>query len=186
MKNTFFQLALLFSLTFAWAVQAQGQAQFDNSTMVAQAGIGLGGYSNNYSSQTPVMSIAFEKGFKEDVGPGNIGIGGQIGYKSGRYDYNFWDTRYSWTYRYTMIAARAVYHPDFAQSEKFDAYAGLTLGMYFLSFGSNDDAVTDYNSSHLLLGAVGGCKYYFTENIGAYAELGYGLGYLNFGVAYKF
>ncbi|MEO1514459.1 MAG: hypothetical protein AAFV95_05580 [Bacteroidota bacterium] len=183
MQNSMISFGLIFFLSFF--LTGNMQAQFDNNTMVAQAGFGLGGYSHNYSSQTPVISLAFEKGFKEDIGPGNIGIGGQLGYKSGRYDYSSFESRYSWTYRYIMAAGRAVYHPDFAQSEKFDAYAGLTLGLYFLDFGSNDIGVAGYNRTHLLLGAVVGCKYYFTDKVGAYAELGYGLGYLNLGVAYK-
>ncbi|MEL6866195.1 MAG: hypothetical protein AAFP19_17330 [Bacteroidota bacterium] len=193
MKKILFQLTLSFALLIFGALNTQAQSSdstpskttFNNQTMVAQVGIGLGGYANTYSSQTPIISAAFEKAYKEKIGPGYLGIGGQIGYKSATYDYGSVGFRYNWKYRYTMLAARALYHPDFISIDNFDVYGGLTLGMYFLRFSSNDDLFVNYNSNHVLLGAVVGAKYYFTEQLAAYAELGYGLGYLNVGIAYK-
>ena len=61
------------------------------------------------------------------------------------------------------------------------------------AFGSGSDGrrTTDPDSLALvthdgLAGATGGAKYYFTDNFGVYAEVGYGIGNLMAGATFKF
>ena len=42
------------------------------------------------------------------------------------------------------------------------------------------------SASYLEFGGFVGGRYYFSPNLAAQAELGYGLGILNIGIAYKF
>ncbi len=89
-------LAALCAVVFA--VASFGQA-FEPGANVLTAGLGIGGHwgaYGTYSSQSPGIGIAYEKATSIDVGPGVLGLGGYLGYKSlaarernGVYDYDF-------------------------------------------------------------------------------------------------
>ncbi len=154
----------------------------DQNSLIFQGGIGLGGYSYAYGSGLPLINIAMEKGLPERVGPGYIGVGGYLGYKHASYNYA---SDYRWSYTDILIAARGAYHPDFAHSEKLDAYAGIALGVNIYRFNDTEDDILDSTSTGVLWGGYLGARYMFSDKIGAYGELGYGLGYLNVGVVVK-
>jgi hypothetical protein len=90
------------------------------------------------------------------------------------------------------FGARGAYHFNFI--EKLDVYAGLTLGYVIQSavvtYGSAWDNIpkTDYPAtSFFLFGVNIGARYFFTNNIGAYLELGYsGLQVASVGLSVKF
>jgi hypothetical protein len=73
-----------------------------------------------------------------------------------------------------------MYHFNFL--DNLDLYAGLNLGYVIQT--SNQ---TQYSgSSFFLWGFNTGARYFFTENLGAYLELGYsGLNYISTGVTFK-
>lgn len=89
-------------------------------------------------------------------------------------------------YSYLLIGGRENYH--FSTSRKFDPYAGITLGYNYVSFTNNSQNKTLNIApvSYLLYGAQLGANYYFLGNFGAWAEIGYGIGIINFGLAYNF
>ena len=165
MKKIVFAVALMLGLS---TVNAQ---TFDKGITVIQAGLGLGS-----TIGTPI-GLGFEYGVSE-----KIGIGGYAGYATQNYGFGF-----GADYKVTsiLVGAKGNYH--FFQSDSIDAYGGLLLG-YNIAKASWSDSNSDpipVSYGGVVFGGSIGARYYFTENIAAFAELGYGLGYLNAGLAYK-
>jgi hypothetical protein len=164
---------------------AYGQGNFEKGANVLSLGLGFGsslggGYS--YGSQTPGISVQFEHGMWEVGGPGVISLGGYLGYKSFGYDYSI----YNQTWKYTIVGLRSAYHYNGIRSEDWDVFGGAMLSFNILSYDDNDPGF-DYNaSSGLFFTVYVGGRYYFTPSVAAFAELGYGISYLNLGVAFKF
>lgn len=69
----------------------------------------------------PPISLSYEKAVTD-----KISVGGIVGYSSSQYNYGFGGSSYKWKYSYLFIGLRGNY--NFATTEKFDPYAGLTLG----------------------------------------------------------
>lgn len=177
--KTFVKTFILLALSVA-SLQVNAQSAMTKGTQIVQAGIGLGGWSGVYTSQTPIINAAYMTGIKDNLGPGNLSVGGQIGYKHAAW--------HSWTFNYTYVAGRAAWHPHFVKNEKLDVYGGLTLGVYHLGWdaGADGEFIEDLTTTSVAWSIFAGARYQFTDNIGAYAELGTGLGWLNAGVCYKF
>ncbi|TGE27267.1 hypothetical protein [Hymenobacter metallicola] len=169
--------------------EASGEL-FRKGTNMVNLGVGLLGVGYGYSivgsnySSTPVMSVSFEHGIKEGLGPGTIGVGGLVGYRADTWKY----AGYRGTWSNTYVALRGTYHYNIFQTPKLDTYAGLTLGVRVFSYSDNDDSSADYYSSSTYAhsGIFAGARYFFTNNIGAFAELGYDMSYLKVGLAAKF
>jgi hypothetical protein len=100
-----------------------------------------------------------------------------------------------WTIDITYInigfGGRAAYHFNFAK--KLDAYAGISLGYVIqtidVKYGKAWDNIRkpDYKGvSFLLYGVNLGGRFFFTERLGAYLELGYsGLQVASAGITFK-
>ena len=163
----------------AFSVNAQSNVSFDKGTSYVHAGIGFGGGFYSGSVTLPPLSVSYEKAVTE-----KISVGGIVGYSSSQYTYGFGGSSYKWKYSYLLIGARGNYH--FATSEKFDPYAGLTLGYNIVSVKSPGQ-VQGYSAkgSALLFGGQIGANYYFSTNTGAFAELGYGIGLLTVGLTFR-
>lgn len=164
---------------------------FRKGTNAVNLGVGLLGVGYGYSvlggsnySSTPVMSASFEHGLIEGVGPGTIGVGGLVGYRADTWKYS----GYRGTWSNTYVAVRGSYHYNVFQNAKLDTYAGLTLGVRIFSYSDNDDSADDYYSSSTYAhsGIFAGARYFFTNNIGAFGELGYDMSYLKVGLTAKF
>lgn len=183
-KSALFSVTLLV-ISFFSAVSVRAQA-FQVGTNVISAGIGLGSSiaSYSYGTQSPGFSLSYEHGFW-DAGPGVISLGGYVGVK----DYKYNGYSYSEKWNYTIIGARGAYHFTGLDIDKLDLYAGLMLAYDNLSFSSNYapgySPVGSYNSD-IGLSVFAGARYYFSGNLAAYAELGYGVSILSIGLAYKF
>jgi len=161
---------------------------FVKGDKVLNLGIGIGSawYSGiGYHTQVPPVSASFEVGVADNViEKGVIGVGGYLGYSSYKYTYSAAD--YGWKYSNLFIGARGNFHYPLA--DKLDTYIGLTIGVNVVSettFGGYTG--TSYGSYGGLraAGYVGG-RYYFKETFAVMAELGYGISYLNVGIALKF
>lgn len=84
-----------------------------------------------------------------------------------------------------IIGARGSFH--YPLVDNLDTYAGILLGYNVVSAKEIGTIPVGYNassSSGIFSGYVG-ARYYFTEQIGAMAELGTGIAYFNIGVAVK-
>ena len=184
MKNILSILALVLITNLASA-----QA-FENKGNYLNFGIGVDPFSNiatpflgyKYYNVGPIV-VGYERGITEKLGIGRLGVGGVIGHsfqggKNGSY-------KTSWT-RTTFIV-RCAYHFDLGV-EKMDLYAGLGAGTHVYSKHKSNDVV--YATSSSSIGAThyvfAGIRYYFTSNLGVYAEAGDGLATLHGGLVLKF
>lgn len=176
---------------------------YEVGTNVLSLGVGLGssiGYTN--SSQSPALSIQFEHGITE-LGSGVVSIGGYVGLKTYKYEwsgtgYHFPEGYYNYTYtqkwNYTIIGLRGAYHFTGLDVDKVDLYGGVMLSYNILSYKYSDtdpyysDSYYNYGTYGSAAGfsIYGGGRYFFTDNIGAFLELGYGISYLNLGLSFKF
>jgi len=174
MKNFFKILcavALVFSATF---VSAQGR--YTKGDVLLNAGIGLGYY---YAGGVPIQVSA--EWAVNDL----ITVGPYFGYTS--YTYN-WGFGGRWKYTFIDIGVRGSYHFNEIfeiTNEQFDVYGGVFLGYTASSYSGDDFGLGDPYGGRVTGGIHIGARYYFTEKVGAYAELGYGLAPLAIGATFK-
>ena len=178
-------LFVLFSIPLSGYTQP-----FIKGDKVINVGLGIGStlYSGTgYKMGVPPLSASFEIGVTE-LGPGIIGVGGYFGLSSYKWEDSFGGSNYGWKYSNTIIGARGNYHYNFV--EKLDTYAGLMLGYNFINSKEigNWPYGYDYsvNSSYFIWSIYIGGRYYFSDSFAAMLELGYGIAWLNIGVAFKF
>ena len=164
---------MVFSASFA-----SGQARYDKGDVLLNAGIGLGYY---YAGGVPLLLSG------EFVVSDVISVGPYLGYTSYHYNYGFGGYKYRYTF--LDIGVRASYH--FSKlfeinNEKVDVYGGAFLG--FLVSKYSGDTFSGYDNPYgggLRLGIHAGARYFFSEKVAGYAELGYGIAPLALGVTFK-
>ncbi|GAB3990084.1 hypothetical protein GCM10028807_16480 [Spirosoma daeguense] len=170
------------------AVRRQSSAQparsVSNRSVGARAkylnlGIGLATY---YGGGVPI-GLSYEASLKSNK---NFSVGASLDYF--RYNYGYYSSHYNFIY----AGARASYHLGEAlntQNDKFDPYIGATLGFryagYSDSYGYDYSYGSSYNSG-LYLGVHLGSRFMFSDKIGAFAEVGYGVSALKLGLTAKF
>jgi len=184
MKKLFFISILLITSTTVMYGQ-----NFVKGTNVISAGIGLGSSLGgfNYGSQTPALSLNYEKGIWEVGGPGVISLGGYAGRKS----YKYSGPGYTQKWGYTIIGVRSAYHYNGINSDKFDVYGGIMLSYNILNYSYKDNNGNNINTGRNYGSAAGftlyaGGRYFFSQNTAVFAELGYGVSYLTLGLSLKF
>ena len=177
--KTFKALLLTCSLILMVGV---ANAQYQQGQLDFNLGLGLGNTFGAAGSATfPPINLSGDYGVTD-----NISVGGLIGYTAYKEDFSFFGGSGSWTYTYLIIGARGAYHFDV--SEDFDLYAGAMLGYNVASVNYEGTAlfgVTEPSVGGVAIGIFGGARYHFSENLGAFAELGYSVGYLNLGATYR-
>jgi len=141
-------------------------------------GIGLASY---WGGGIPI-GVSFETTIAE-----NLSVGGSVDYS--RYGRNYGG--YKWSYNFIYAGARGSYHFGelLETGSKFDPYAGLSLGFRMATYKDNSGYTSDYYSPYnngLYLGLHVGGRYYFTEKVGGFAEVGYGVTALRLGITAKF
>ena len=123
----------------------------------------------------------FEKIIKElpDLGGGTLGIGVGI-------------TRYSWSSAYYSISylpigATGNYHFKLA-NKKLDAFIGAGLGYNLITCDDKTGYIgnlgCNYSSGIFFIGRAGG-RYFLSDKLAAYADIGAGAAALNLGLAFK-
>ena len=173
-------------------------AQFDQGDNVLGVGVGLlGGYSVGWSgtgaTQTPALNVHFDHGMG-DLGPGTWGLGGYVGYKTIGYTSKSVFYNIDYKYTYLVVGARGTWHyNEWHGNEKLDTYGGLMLAYRSIKYDDKTDYgaygnlnTYTYSGSGVGFSGFVGARYYFTDMIGAYGELGYGLTWLQLGLAAKF
>lgn len=179
------RILLLSVLVILIASVSFGQMAYKKGNQVVNLGIGLGGFAGAYGTGGIAITGGYEYGVTE-----NISLGGVLGYSSS--SENFLDG--TWKYTYFLIAARGSYHIDLFHNPNIDTYGGILLGYNIVSSSVTWNAgysnifgnVFTASSSYLEYGIFIGGRYYFDPHWAVQAELGYGLGILNIGIAYKF
>lgn len=163
---------LVIVLLALFLVPTVAQAQYGGKgSMDINAGIGLG--SNLNGSGIPV-SVALDYGYNE-----SISIGGYLGYASTKEDFGAG----TWKYSNLIIGARGAYHHEL--TEKADTYGGIMLGYNIASAKWDGPGTASASVGGLTYSAFVGARYSFTEKIGAFGELGYGIAFLQFGATIR-
>jgi len=180
---------LLLLVTISALVFTARAQEFQKGTNIISAGVGLGSSILSYSgtSQTPALSLQYERGVWDIGGPGVISLGGYVGYKG----YSYSATDYSEKWHYTVLGVRSAYHYNGLNVDKLDLYGGVMLSYNILSYSYSDNLGYNVSGNGSYGSTVGlslyvGARYFFTDNLAVLAELGYGVAYLNVGIAAKF
>ena len=178
MKKTIF---IFLAMMFALAAHSQ---QVQVGTTTANLGVGLGTALGGLGTARPAISAAVDYGVWDVGGPGVVSLGGYVGNTG--YKYN--DLGYTAKWNYTTIGVRGAYHYNGFKVPQLDAYAGVMLGYNIVKYSSeveDSSFVNNYASGLGFSGFIGG-RWFFSEHLGAFAELGYGVSVLNAGVTFKF
>lgn len=182
------KIAVVFTLVLAFGFSSMAQEPiFSKGDKVVNLGIGFGtGYGLGYKTTIPPLSASFEMGVKDGIlEKGSLGVGGYLGFSSYTYRSSWYGGTYGWNYTNFILGARGVFHYPFI--EKLDTYTGLLLGFRVVTstdYGTTG-TYTNPSSSGLAYSWFVGGRYYFTDRIAGMLELGYGISYLNLGVAIK-
>lgn len=179
---------LPFILIAFFVMQGRAQNTFVMGDNVLNLTVGFGNsiYSGGaYSNTTPAIAASYERGVMDDVFDpySSIGVGGYLGYTGSEFTYG---PGYGWDYTSFIIGARGSLH--YQVIDQLDSYTGLMLGYNIVStktFGSGPFN-TDASGSELIVAWYLGGRYYFTESVAGLLELGFGVAYVNVGVAIKF
>ena len=185
MKKSLF-LTLAICVIAGVSVSAQ-QPTFVKGDNVVSLGVGLGGYlgtgwsyTGSSAKKMPLIAASFDHCIIDNLfnEKSSIGVGGLIGFKSVKFP--------DWVkYNYFVFGARGTFH--YALVNKLDTYGGLHLGYDYCNVKwIGHDSYNHGGASGFSYGFFVGGRYYFTDSIGAYAELGYGYAILNLGVSFKF
>lgn len=162
---------------------------FNVGDKMINAGLGIGAtwYSGAYYKTTlPPIFISGDVGFKDDIGPGVLGLGGYLGFSSYKYEVTSVLGNWGWKYTSIIIGARGTYHMDLV--DNLDTYGGLLLGyniLTFKEFGDQNWFTGSASSSGLAYSFFVGGRYFFSDSFGVMAELGYGIAWLSLGITLK-
>lgn len=208
-------VGLALTMLFFSAIKINAQTAFDKGTVVVTAGLGFPDLSrltqavvyNGYNGYSvhgfgPIL-IKGDYGIIKFKWGHSVGVGAVIGLSTTSITYNYTDPYYQngngWpngvytekdSYTRITVGARGSYH--FFTKEKIDCYAGVGLGYIF---NLNSQTTTDprgiYNSAasfpSIYESFTVGIRYYFTKNIGVYAEGGWDMSApIQGGLAIKF
>ena len=162
-------LALMHSIT--------SNAQDDiikKGSLTLNPGIGIGSAWSNYGNKVnvPPLSVSLDIGVAPD-----ITIGPYVAYSSTTEPDAFYG---DFTYTHLLIGAKGAYH--FNISDKFTGHAGGILGYHVISVSNSSAAA---KASTVLYDFLIGATYHFTSKMGVFAELGYGITYLNIGASFS-
>ncbi|WP_210518465.1 outer membrane beta-barrel protein [Hymenobacter terricola] len=89
-----------------------------------------------------------------------------------------------WKYTDVIVMVRGALH--YPVSDKFDAYGGVGLGMRYAGVSFEGNSLGTASSTAVTSGLFVGGRYFFAQNIGAFAELGYDQSYRKIGLTAKF
>jgi len=169
-------------------LQLAGQKpSFSKGDKAFNLGIGIGSnlFSGTYyNPMLPPFSASLEAGIKDHILEKGVLAAGAFGAFSSykfRYSNNGWETSE------VIIGARGSFHYPFV--DKLDTYTGLMAGYGIISnkfFGTYTEDDYTGSSNGFRWAWFAGARYYFMESTAAFAEIGYGVSYLNAGIAFRF
>jgi hypothetical protein len=165
--------------TLSSQAQSTDGTAFTKGSNIINLGIGIGTtlYGSGYTGSFPPISVSYERG----IADGRFGIGGYLAHTSAKYG----DKEDYWKYSYTVIGARGDYH--FYTTDKLDTYGGVMLGYDIVNdkwHGGGEAGSYSASGSAAVFSIFVGGRYYFSQHVGAFAELGYGVAWLNLGLAF--
>lgn len=173
-QNQLWQVALL-SVTLFISSFSFGQVKGSN---YLNAGIGIGTFGFTGTGGLPVTA-SFEHGFTDNIS-GGVTLG-MVHTSFSNY----------WKYSYYVFGVKGSYHFNEllkVTNPKLDVYGGVSLFYrgYSIKYNGPDEFNDKASAGAIALAIHIGSHYYFSSNIGAFAELGYGISPLQLGVSFKF
>lgn len=192
---------LLFALVVGATLQtsearAQAFTEGSNNVSIGYGGVTfLGAISRNFDSYTDVnysglgpIYFKYERGVSE-----NIGLGISFAYATNEwvYKYQIFDETYTETTNRSTYSILARFNYHIGDSEKFDPYIGFGLGYRDATWTSKSSGSTSSGVELKSVMPFGmdltfGARYFFTDNIGLYAEVGAAKSVVQGGLALKF
>ncbi len=185
---------VVLSLVLALCIPFTGlNAQlFDEGDKVVSFGVGLGAtyyvLGSAYSTTLPPLFVAGDYCFREDLGPGSLGLGAYMSFSGYKSTYYIAGDKYGNKYTSIIFGARGTYHfTDLV--DNLDLYGGVMIGPEIVInkyYGDNayDDISPD--GSGIAYDVFAGARYYLTDNFAGMAEMGYGIAWFKLGVSLKF
>lgn len=154
---------------------------------VVQFSIGMGSalYTGmNYKTPVPPLSLFLEYGMADEViDNGSAGLGPYVGYAAYKWDL----IDFGWKYSNVILGARGNFHYPLIYD--LDTYTGVIMGYNLTTVQEFGSVLPGYEAEADAGGFVWswfvGGRYYIMENLSITAELGYGISYINVGVAWK-
>jgi hypothetical protein len=190
MKQIMFILSalLIFTATAnAGLMDGPGNPYLSNGDFVVGGKLAfVGVYGSNVG-----FILGGEYGFKEGFlsipnFPTSLGLGGSIGYSS--YTQSF-VTLGEYSYTNFLILVTGYYHVHLLKNVPIDTYAMLNIGVNIASdsYEGNVAGAPKASSPHggLTFGSGIGARYYFTKNLAAVGELGFGMGVIRLGLDFR-
>lgn len=198
MKSTMriFSVLIAAFLLLASTPQVKSQEAYEEGDILLNAGISFGTYGYGFvgnSSFTVPITISGEYGIHE-----YFSVGAMLGYAKWSYDWGYLGDNYEYSWTYISFGARGSFHYlplanehlDFdIDTEKFDFYLSVFLGLENRNYKTNYDYLNNYysNDTRARLGTFAGFKYMFSDNFGMFLEGGaHAFGYLTLGASLKF
>jgi len=180
-KKIVLAAVIVFSLLMNNNLSAQEPSKFNDvtGTNFVNAGIGIGSYGLYGTGGLP-LTASFEHGLSK-----NISAGLEAGYIQRKYVDG-------WKYSYFMIGVRASYHFNEllkVTDPKLDVYggAGLLYRHFKIKYtGEWNEYYGKATDGDVTVDLHAGARYLFNNNLGAFAEVGYGISPLKLGVSLKF
>jgi len=169
MKKIFTTIILCLGLVVLGQSNASAQS-FQEGDLVLDAGVGLGS-TYSWNGLGLPLGASLEYGVTQ-LETGAIGVGGNLGFVSGNGLSIFY------------IGGRGSHHFNEllqVEDDNVDLYGGI--GIYYRNF--NYSGFGSFNSGIVGSFHLGG-RYYFSDNIGGFAEIGNNWAWLNAGVTVKF
>lgn len=140
---------------------AQAQGDFAVGTRVFSAGLMTGG------SGGTGLGAAFEVSTLELAPNVRLGLGGTVGYWS--------DSEPGVDVRSIPLLGNANVHVAIEEVPQLDLFAGVALGLVFTSVDIDNAAVdVDDSDTSLEFGINLGARYYFTDTVSGFLQLGVG------------
>lgn len=170
---------ILALLAYSYTVTNAQTVQKDDKILNLGLGLGSPLYSDSYYRTTvPPISASLEYIMQDGLfdGKAAFGIGGYLGF-SVNHDVN------DVSYTNLFLGPRGYLHYGFV--EKLDTYAGLMLGYWINTHSAyNGNEPPDSHGGFIASLFIGG-RYELTDKYAGMLEIGYGISYLNIGVAIR-
>lgn len=186
MKKLYIKLApciLLLAFLTRPALNTYSQT-FDLEDKVLSFGIGFG-YAYGFvggASSWPAISVSFEKGFRELTDIGIISLGGIVSLQHASVEDLKWND--------FIVGARGTLHVTKLDIDNVDVYGGASLGLRFYSSPELVGIWPDWEwksetSVGPFFGFFAGGRYFFTDKIAAFGEVGYDVAWFKLGISAK-
>ncbi|MFM2048363.1 MAG: hypothetical protein RI955_911 [Bacteroidota bacterium] len=202
MKKTFLLIAFL-SIAFFNKLNAQG---FEEGKMYISAGFGgpylasivstavLTSSSNVNTTTIFPMYLKGEVAISDNVGVGlNIAFAGLnlTGTHINSSSNNPLNSNYTDNAKYRTVSGLLRFNYHFIKAQKFDPYFGVGFGYRWGQWTySSTDPTYDFGASKTYfpfgMDMTLGCRYMFSDNIGAYVEMGIAKSPFQFGATFRF